>query len=663
MTNEKNNEKKTTSNLGKLGAHKGTSPLGKVEEKKTTSLLSKMEEKKTTSLLKKSVEEAKATNRLKKIEEFSKNQGGISSKTLLCLVVWGLVCFLGMRAYSLFSGGDEESIQIEKRDSNDILLRLLRQKTPGIRGAAIETFKKMGPVAIPVLLEEIPLAEVELQKEIFKIIGSYKEKGESAKEPLLRLLKNEGSELFSEVLKTLQSIGIPPKEMIVALELALKNTNEQVRIQAIRALRELEIDLKEIFPALERLLKDPQGIVRLEVVKSLSDTNRFQSKSVLKALQSVLKDESPEVCAEAVRGLGKLGEEAQGTKTLLLELLQKKEVKIDKAVLEALGLIRAEGKEVVFVLMESLKSSDEEIRSTARVALRQIGKVEEAIPELSQALKAKETMVRKEALRTLGEINAHQVLPEMLPLLTDPEWEVCEEALFALLKIAENPALILKRYESNLSHPSPEIRLKALTLLGKIKNRALTVPFLIKALEDSQLEIRKESLKSLEEIGSEAVSAVPALLKVLTDSQLTQEVRNTLSKIASCKEMIPLFIKALEHEEMYVRHYAVKFLGESGVELSQILPPLKEAFLKESKWQIREEITKLFGQFKTPEVLPLLIEALKDKNWSVRKAACDALKMIGSDAEIAVPALKEALQDSIQSVREKANEALKTIQK
>ena len=57
------------------------------------------------------------------------------------------------------------------------------------------------------------------------------------------------------------------------------------------------------------------------------------------------------------------------------------------------------------------------------------------------------------------------------------------------------------------------------------------------------------------------------------------------------------------------------------------------------------------------------LEALKDKNEWVRKAAAEALSRIGSAAEKAVPALIEALKDENWRVRQLAAEALKKIQK
>ena len=59
--------------------------------------------------------------------------------------------------------------------------------------------------------------------------------------------------------------------------------------------------------------------------------------------------------------------------------------------------------------------------------------------------------------------------------------------------------------------------------------------------------------------------------------------------------------------------------------------------------------------------MPALVEALKDKEWTVRQSAAEALGKIGPKAEAAVPALAEALKDKNSVVRRIAAQALAQI--
>jgi hypothetical protein len=63
------------------------------------------------------------------------------------------------------------------------------------------------------------------------------------------------------------------------------------------------------------------------------------------------------------------------------------------------------------------------------------------------------------------------------------------------------------------------------------------------------------------------------------------------------------------------------------------------------------------------KAIPLLRVALKDRDWSVRLAAANALARIGPSAKEAIPALHLLLQDKDQLVRDAAEEAIKSIDK
>lgn len=61
------------------------------------------------------------------------------------------------------------------------------------------------------------------------------------------------------------------------------------------------------------------------------------------------------------------------------------------------------------------------------------------------------------------------------------------------------------------------------------------------------------------------------------------------------------------------------------------------------------------------QIVPALIEALKDDFTDVRRTAAGTLGLFGEEARSAVPALTAALRDREPSVRKTAGQALKTI--
>ena len=83
--------------------------------------------------------------------------------------------------------------------------------------------------------------------------------------------------------------------------------------------------------------------------------------------------------------------------------------------------------------------------------------------------------------------------------------------------------------------------------------------------------------------------------------------------------------------------------------------PLIEA-LKEGNWDVQKAAAESLGKIGDPRAVESLIEALRDKSWSVRRIAAKALGEIGDPR--AVESLIEALRDKSWSVRRIAAKAL-----
>ena len=87
-----------------------------------------------------------------------------------------------------------------------------------------------------------------------------------------------------------------------------------------------------------------------------------------------------------------------------------------------------------------------------------------------------------------------------------------------------------------------------------------------------------------------------------------------------------------------------------------------EQGLKDSREEVRLEAVKALGEIvkEAPEAapLPLLIEALKDSDFWVRRQAAMVLSLMGKKAAPALPDLRHALKDSSDVVRQAASYAL-----
>ncbi|NCS23415.1 MAG: TIR domain-containing protein [Microcystis aeruginosa BS13-02] len=181
-------------------------------------------------------------------------------------------------------------------------------------------------------------------------------------------------------------------------------------------------------------------------------------------------------------------------------------------------------------------------------------------------------------------------------------------------------------------------------LLGLTKSNQV-VNQLLKALKDSDEDVRGKAVEALGNIGSE--TAIPGLLKALEDSDsfVRGKAVEALGNIGS-ETAIPGLLKALEDSDSFVGGNAVKALGNIGSET--VIPGLLKA-LKDSDKYVRGNAAEALGKIGSETAIAGLLKALKDSDKYVRGNAAEALGKIGS--ETAIAGLLKALEDSDEYVR------------
>jgi len=110
--------------------------------------------------------------------------------------------------------------------------------------------------------------------------------------------------------------------------------------------------------------------------------------------------------------------------------------------------------------------------------------------------------------------------------------------------------------------------------------------------------------------------------------------------------------EALKHVSPHVQIAALDILARSAGRES--IPALREA-LKDEDFTVRRAATDALGKLGQPAI-PALREALKHEDWGVRHVAAEALGKLGDQESI--PALREALKDEESLIRYVAAEAL-----
>ena len=115
-------------------------------------------------------------------------------------------------------------------------------------------------------------------------------------------------------------------------------------------------------------------------------------------------------------------------------------------------------------------------------------------------------------------------------------------------------------------------------------------------------------------------------------------------------------ITTLGGEDAFARSRAADELGALGESAAEVVPHLIEA-LRDDYEPVRLNAAYALGAIGAPSV-PQLIEVLGDENGSTRRMAAYALAAVGAPA---VPALSEALQHTADAVRIEASYALAQI--
>lgn len=249
-----------------------------------------------------------------------------------------------------------------------------------------------------------------------------------------------------------------------------------------------------------------------------------------------------------------------------------------------------------------------------------------------------------------------------------------------------------------LLDPLPEIRLLAVTTLGRSGDRA-QVDLLVGVQQDPDPTVRQAANQALEQLGgppskksevpvnpgtepldplvealrygsaAEQIKAVrvlgrledkwakTALVEALqkADSTLLIEILGVLARPGDDAMLKPLE-RMLSHSNPNVRSAAVAAVAGCGQR--QAVPALLRK-LKDASWEVRQATLKALGQLGDPETVDSIAALLSDKDRDVRESAVEALREIGDRR--ALPHLVLALIDPESTTRSAAALALRKI--
>jgi HEAT repeat protein len=487
-----------------------------------------------------------------------------------------------------------------------------------------------------------------------------------AERPLVELLGEPSLQEY--VTHALVSIGCQDRS---AYEYGLAHAHDAVRQGTIRCLA--WIAPPKGIELVAPLIHDPSPEVRAEAVGAIG---RLGDEDAAMLLFELLGDESELIQESAMGALVRLTPER--VVPLLIRALSGPDAQVLIRAAEALGLLRSP--EAAPALIALSEDPREDVR---QAAIRALGEIEApgVADLLRRSLADDSSLVRQQAALSLGKLQDPETTADLLPFLDDPDPKMRFVTLKALGQIRNPEAL--PRVISFLSDKRKELRFAAVEALGTMRALAAVRP-LVGALGDADRNLRRAAAESLGSIADP--QAIPALLLSLEDEHWSVRcaAATALGRIRSPKATQALLAR-LDDEDATVRRTAVTALGEvsdprSAGRLTELLQdpglqstviealrrmgpaalPEIERFSPTSGPEARRLLVDLVGKIEDPRSGKLLLAALADDIAAIRAEAALALGD-GGFLEAVRPLMDLKASDPSVEVRQAAARALKKL--
>lgn len=378
--------------------------------------------------------------------------------------------------------------------------------------------------------------------------------------------------------------------------------------------------------------------------KAARDLAKCKEDGAIDLLVKTLADDNEDVVAAAIKGLCECGDESIPS---LIEALKDPSWTIRKNASKVLVRL---GKRSLDPIIAAMRSDDEDVQFWAGEVLSEFG--EEGLDKFLEILESDSQSSILCAIGALGKIGSERAVAPLLDQLASDSWTIRKAAAEALWEIGQ-PAV--EQLIVQLENANPDVQFWAIQILGEIGDESAVEPLITKLRDDSQNEEKKISIiKALGEI--EDPSAISELINQLGSSSwfVRRASGEALWQIGP--PAIADLIAALEHDNVDVRYWASKVLGE--MQAREAVDHLIE-LLKDEEWSIRSGAAYALGEIGDDKAANALMKYLEDPNEIVRKNVVIALGQIG-DAK-AIQSSSQALEDESEWVRRYAAETLEKL--
>ena len=275
-----------------------------------------------------------------------------------------------------------------------------------------------------------------------------------------------------------------------------------------------------------------------------------------------------------------------------------------------------------------------------------------------------------------------ELVSALLQAVDDENEKVRLDAIYAVGVVGKSPLSPdqIARLTKALDHYDPAVRAGAARVIGRLKI-AETGEALIKAVNDSQADVRYASMRALGAIGEpRAIKSLTEQLAYYKKGEGAWSALDALARIGS-QASVPVFRERLQDKDPFIRRAAMEGIGRAGdtesvsvLERSATMDEapmvrLAAAFALQKLGrnyaarvvdlmrsdQMIAQAQEYLVELGAP-MIPTLVPRLQEPDANVREAVADVLGVIGN-ASI-VPALEAVTKDRDPSVASAARRAI-----
>ena len=420
---------------------------------------------------------------------------------------------------------------------------------------------------------------------------------------------------------------------IQALTRALDDVDVQVRRAAVQALAEVGIGSEAAVPGLVTALADDDWVVRRRAALAFE---AVPGAGAIDAIRELLQNESADVRTSAALAASGLAPHSIDALPELVDALAADDWQLRAAAAHALGALGPGAEDALPALAHALRDRDWGVAEQVVEALSTIGKP--AVPVLVDALGDPALPVRWGAVRALGRIgaDAETAVPAIAGLLDDPAIQARWAAAKSLWAMGRAAADATPELVAALDDKDWVVRWSASRALGAVvaePHLESAVTALAAGLQDRDSRVCEAAAFALEEIGPDAVSALPPLSRAATETGLV-EIEDETLRPCQIIDVGPAAEELLMASGWTVRWAAVRALGVVGKGRASAIEPLAAA-LADEQWQVRGVAALALGEFGAPAstALAALEVARDDEIEAVRDAAAIAIAGVTGRAE------------------------------